>query len=190
MMIVLYTFTLLSGIISNVCKERTLKKIALFLMFSMLWIFLGWSSGAYDVEVAISRYENYEYYSSFTEFGYNALIVLAHKIGLSCRTFFVLCSFFDIFAIFYFVNRNSKSSIMTLLLFVIFPFVIYLQYVKNILAFSFILFAFDCLLNKRKHYVVKYFIFVLLACTIHLNSAFFILILPLEHFSPKKIVIC
>ena len=189
MMYLFYFCVLYSNFLAFITKNNVIKKCALFLIFLFLWIILGWSAGAYDVEVAISRYENYQYYSSFTEIGYNILVYGCNKLGMSYRLFFVLCSFFDILTIFYFVNRNSKSKLITLTLFIIFPFVIYLQYVKNILAFSFVLLGIDCLLNKRKHYILKYILFILIASSIHLNSLFFLLYLPMSLMTKKKVII-
>ncbi len=164
------------------------KKMIMGLLFIFLWILLGWSRGAYDVEIGVSRYVNYQYFQSFTEIGYNFLVVLAHRWNMGYRTFFAICSFVELLAIFWFVNKNCKKTPIVMGLFILYPSIIYLQYIRNLAAIPFILIAIDSLINKRKWYYIKYIIFILLAATIHFSSLFFLIYLPISFIKEKRIV--
>ena len=182
----LYGISILLGTIAN-CKKID-KFIRIFLTifsFLFLWVLLGWSYGANDVSVAINRYNNYEAYSSFTEYGYTFLIEISHRIGLKYRTFFVICSFFELLVMYWFSYKNSKKPLLVILLFMIYPMAIYFQYIRNILAFSIVLIGLDFLINKRKHYIVVYVLCILIGSLIHIDSLFFILYLPFCFMNKK-----
>nr|CDF77687.1 polysaccharide polymerase Eps11O [Lactiplantibacillus paraplantarum] len=158
-------------------------------LFIFMWILSGWSSGAYDVEIGISRYVNYASFQSFTEIGYNSLIIAAHSIGMNYRLFFVMCSLFELVIMFWFVEKNSVKSPIVFGLFLIYPSFIYFQYIRNIFAFTFVLIALDALINKKKGYIIKYIIFIVLATTIHASSLFFLLYLPISFIKQKTAII-
>lgn len=190
MLYVLWGVSLLGTLFLSITKNKSknLHRIAMLGLFLFFWILLGWSSGAYDVEIGISRYVNYQKFESFTEIGYNFLVILGHRIGLSYRQFFIICSFFEIAVMFWFVQKNSVKSSLVFFLFLIFPMVVYFQYIRNILAFSFVLIGLDSLINKKKAYIVKYVIFIILGATIHFNSIFFLLYLPFS-FIKKRVAL-
>lgn len=189
----LYFLTFVSIIMNMVCvilpDGEKIKKLCLVFCFFLFFIVLGWSYGAHDVMVGINRYNDYLFYSSFTEIGYTMLIDIAHKMGMSYRQFFVICSLFETAIMFWFIGRNSKNSVIVVLLFTIYPFVIYFQFIRNILAFSFVLIGFDFLLNKRKNYIFWYLFMILIASTIHLNSIIFIIYLLLTALRKDKCIL-
>lgn len=164
------------------------KKIILLFLFLFLFILLGWSKGAYDVEIGISRYVNYKKMESFTEIGYNLLVRLFHSFGFNYRMFFIFCALVELITLFWFINKNCNKSHIAICLFIIYPSIVFLQYIRNLTAIPFLLIAFDALLNKRKYYIPKYIIFCLIAATFHFSSIFFLLYLPVS-FLNKKIVL-
>lgn len=190
MLYVLWALVFFSAIIFDLSKSKS--KIAqgfiLLVIFAFFWIILGWSSGSYDINIGIQRYVDYQSYESFTEAGYTFLITVFHNIGFEYRTFFVMCSFFEVNVILWFVRRNCSKPIIALGLFMFYPMVVYFQYTRNILAFSFVLIGIDCILQKKKFYIYKYVICVLLAASIHFSSLFFLLYLPARLMNRKKVV--
>lgn len=168
-------------------KSRVYKKMQLLLIFLFMWLLLGWSRGTYDIEIGIARYKYYESFSSFTEIGYNWLVTFCNNIGLHYRTFFVICSAFELGVSFWFAEKNCVKSPIVWLLFMVYPMVIYFQYIRNLLALAFVMIALDALINKSEKYVTKYIVCILIASSIHFSSLFFLLYLPMS-FLRKKIV--
>ena len=69
MLYVLWFLSLLLLLLCHLSSSKSDTVIKGFLVgFSLLvfFIIVGWSSGAYDIEIGRSRYINYEYFSSFT----------------------------------------------------------------------------------------------------------------------------
>lgn len=165
------------------------QRFILALLFIFLFVLLGWSRGAYDVEIGISRYVNYEIMASFTEIGYTLLVKIFHILGFGYRGFFIVCSFIEILSIFWFTSKNCKKSQIAICLFLIYPFVVYLQYIRTLAAVPFVLIAIDSLINKPKHYIPKYVLCCLIAATLHFSSIFFLLYLPVLLMRKKSVVI-
>lgn len=165
------------------------KKFMLYILFIFIFILHGWSNGAYDVDIGISRYVNYKFYQSFTEIGFNYLVRLGHYLGMEYRTFYVLVSLFELIVIFWFVDKNCSKSPIVMGLFILYPSIILLQYIRNLVALPFILIGIDALINKSKSYMIKYVVFVLIASTFHLSTLFFLLYLPASFFQKKYIAI-
>ena len=188
MLVLTFILVILLDMLVIYLRNSKYYKVSLIITFIFLWIMLGWSYGAYDVEVAISRYENYHAYSSSSELGYSFIIDLAHKIGMNYRSFFIVCSFFELGSMFLFVKNNSKNPLASFVVFLIFPFVIYLQYIRNLAAFSIVLFGFTSIIKKTKHCNIKYLVSVLLASLIHLDSLFFLLYFPMFNMSKNKCI--
>lgn len=183
----LYFISIVGSIlVVNTKKTDALHKIALGFVFLFLFIVLGWSYGAYDVMVGVSRYVNYQRFTSSTEFGYNLIILFGHKLNMSYRWFFVCCSFIELVIMFWFAEKNCDKPILVFLLFLFYPFVIYLQYIRNIAAFSIFLIGLNSLINKTKFYGAKYIFFVLLASLIHISVLFFLVPFIL-YLLPKKL---
>ena len=87
--------------------KLTNQKYLMVFLFFFLFVVLGWCRGAYDVEIGISRYVDYERMESFTEFGFNLLVRLFHLFGINYRGFYIFCSFFEILSIFLFFGFNK-----------------------------------------------------------------------------------
>lgn len=171
-------------------KKNTLYyKLILGVAFIFMLVIAGWSRGAYDIEIGISRYVNYQNFSSFTEPGYTSLVTFCNSIGMPYRLFFVLSTLFELLVLFWFADKYSEKPVNVILLFLIYPFVIFFQYSRNILAFAFVLLAIDSLLEKRKLYSIRFFILILVAASIHLNSLFFISYYLLDVWDEKKVAI-
>lgn len=170
-------------------NNKIYRRLVLAELFIFMWILSGWSSGAYDVEIGISRYVEYTSFQTFTEAGYNFLIIMAHNFGMTYRLFFVLCSLFELVIIFWFVAKNSVKAPIVFGLFLIYPSFIYFQYIRNLLAFAFVIIALDSLINKPKGYIIKYILFIAIASTIHFSSLFFLLYIPISFLRRKTVFI-
>lgn len=188
MLYLFYAITIVFLLISIFSTNSLLKKFCLFVSFIFLFIFLGWAAGSYDVEIGISRYINYERYESFTEIGFQWLINVGHLLKMNYRTFYIVLALFELLIIYWFVLRHSSNPLIVIALFMLFPMVMYFQYTRNILAFSFVLIAIHFLIEKKKLYPIFYILFIVVASLIHLSSLFFLLYLPLS-FMKKKYVI-
>lgn len=154
-----------------------------------MWILDGWSNGAYDVKIGISRYIHFKNFESFTEFGFNQLVRYCHSLKMPYRTFFVICSFVELTVLFWFVNKNCKKPVIAFGLFMIYPLVIYFQYIRSILAFTFVLLALDCLLNQPRHFILKYIVLILIGSSIHFSSFIFLAYISLVFFRRKTIFV-
>lgn len=161
------------------------KKFMLCILFVFIFVLHGWSSGAYDVEIGISRYTNYKFYQSFTEVGFNALVLLGHYAGLNYRTFYVLISLFELLVLFWFVNKNCEKAPIVIGLFILYPSVILLQYIRNLVAIPFVLIGIDVLIHKPKRYFFKFLVLILVASSFHSSALLFLLMLPASFFSRK-----
>ena len=188
---IFWIISILCTVLYSIKHSNELKnqKLILLLLFLFLFILLGWCRGAYDVEIGISRYVNYKKMESFTEIGYNSLVKLFHSFGLGYRPFFVFCSFIELISLFWFTKKNCKKAHIAICLFMIYPFVIYLQYIRTLAAVPFVLIAIDALINKEKYYIPKYIIFCLIASLFHFSSIFFLLYLPISFCNKKMTLI-
>ncbi|MDW3709240.1 EpsG family protein [Enterococcus faecium] len=166
-------------------KSKLISKLCVYALFVFLFIMHGWSRGAYDVEIGISRYNNYQSYQAFTEVGFDTLVQMGHSLGFSYRTFYVFLALFELIIIFWFVTKNCVRSPIALGLFILYPSVILLQYSRNIVAVPFILMGIVTLLNKRKHYIPRFVLLIIFATLFHASSVVFLLLLPLS-FLPRK----
>ena len=189
---ILYAFWGLS-VISTVLysithpKKLTNRDFIIAMLFVFLFIILGWCRGSYDVEIGISRYVNYRSMESFTVIGFTLLVRLFHTLGFDYRGFYVFCSFVELSSMFWFVKKNCRKAHIALCLFLIYPFVIYFQYLRTLTAMPFIFIALDSLINKKDKYIVKFIAFCLIAATFHFSSLFFLLYLPAS-FANKKVL--
>lgn len=191
---ILYVFwglSVLSTIVYSIRHPKRLgnQKLILVLLFAFLLIILGWARGAYDVEIGISRYINYERMESFTEVGFNLLVRIFHALGFDYRKFYIFCSLIELLSMFWFTKKNCKKSHIAICLFLIYPFVIFFQYLRTLIAIPFLLVALDCLINREEKYVIKYVVFCLVAATFHLSSLFFLLYLPASFVNKKALSI-
>ena len=189
MLYAFYGISIVTSAFALLSNKKFLKQLAQCICFIFMFIFLGWAAGAYDVEIGISRYVNYQRYESFTEIGFQFLVLLGHSLNLNYRTFYVILSFFELCVIYWFVNKHCKSPVLVFVLFMLYPMVTFFQYTRNLLAFAFALLGFSALITKSKLYVLKYIIFILIASSIHLSSLFFLLYLPATFISSKKLTI-
>ena len=170
-------------------KSKTIMSLCYFAQFVLCLILHGWSSGAYDVNIAISRYIYPSRFSSFTEIGFSFLVDIGHNLGLDYRMFYLILAAFELSVLFVFVKRNCKKYPIAMGLFLFYPSVVLFQYVRNFIAFPFIVLAIDVLLNKQKNYVIKYIILILIGTLFHFSSVFFLLFLPITILERKKAVL-
>lgn len=189
MLYAFYGITLASSCIALLSKKKLLKQLAWGICFIFMFIFLGWAAGAYDVEIGISRYVDYERYESFTEIGFQALILLGHALRLNYRAFYVIVSLFELLVMFWFIKRHCTNPLLVLLFFMIFPMVIFFQYTRNLLAFAFVIIAFDAMIKQDKFFLIKYVLLIIVASSIHLSSIVFLLYVPALYLSLRKVVL-
>lgn len=170
-------------------NDKRLSLIVTIIAFVFMFVSLGWASGAYDVEIGISRYVNYTRYQSFTEIGFQALIEIGHRLGFSYRVFYVVLSFFELVVIYWFIRKNVNNINLVLLLFMLYPMVMFFQYTRNILAFSFVLIGINQLIHRSRWFGFKFILFILIASSIHISSLFFIFYLPAIFVKKKWLIL-
>lgn len=154
-----------------------------------LWILFGWSNNNADTATYLARYNQYQTYSSLTEPLFTFIVKIFNLIGFSYQQFLITVAFIYVSVLYFVVNRYSNQGAVVLALYLIFPFCIDIVQVRNTMAFTFILWGFQYLINKDKFSDIKYIICVALASSIHLSTIAYLGLLIAKRCSIKKTII-
>lgn len=170
--------------LSSIFKKS---KIVAYLIFGLMWVFFGWNYWNGDYDMYEAMYKNlFELIDIFKyEGGYDALMLASNLFEFNFQEFLIIISAFILLSLLRFLLVFSKfpAIVSFFFMFAFFP----LQYVllRNFLAFAIVLHGLIPLLKDAKYKYIKYIGAVLIACTIHISSFFYLLFLPA--FFKKKL---
>ena len=165
-------------------------KIIAFLLFALLWVMFGWSSGNAD-------YANYERGYSWahgalrfnTELGTQLLYKLFILAGLEYRHYIIIISLIGLLLIFKTIKTYTNNIAFVLALYFLFPFIIDVVQARNFLTMSIVLYATHYLIQEKRRGTLKFVILVLLASTIHYSALFYLLFLLVKKRSLRSLTL-
>lgn len=156
-------------------RERIQAYITIFFM----WILFAFSFGNADYYIHLRKFTQYQDLDSQTEWLYNKLMIVFNKIGLDYRAFLILAAIFILGVWFAFAKKHTKNIAIVFSLCLIYPFCMDVTMVRYTLAIAVVYIGFNFLFEKKKYWIVKYCVCVLIATMIHLSAIFCLLfILP------------
>lgn len=164
---------------------------ALLLAMSLIYLLcvLRASSVGRDIPGYQTAYEltkkmpwsNFSYI--YFENGYILLMKICNGLNLSFQMYFVVLYVIILLPVFTFIRDYSDNKLMSLLIFVCYIiFEFDLTGLRQALAISIVLLAFQVLLAGKKGKNLKYILMVLLAATIHKSALIALVFLPLVSF--------
>ena len=189
MIIILLVFIFISNLISGIFGGN---KFVFYISVLVLVFLFG---GVYD----IADEENYKFfynnvrndtllnkYSLFASPGWYLCNYISITFNFSFEQFRLIIGAFSIFLISKSITKFSANSNITLVLFLIFPFIIDNVQIRNFFACSIFLYSLR-FLNKNNRYNLTFLIFTLIASSIHQTFIFFIPFIFFYKLNIKKI---
>lgn len=181
------------SLIGNVNKNKKRKKIFLIISFGMLTIIamLRKYTIGIDLEVLYTpvfyRLKNLSFLQLNNiglETGYLLINKIISLFSSDIQILIIITSLFTFPIYGWFFYRNSKDVAMSTLFFMIAcTYYMELNVVRQALAISFILIAFECLKNKK---TISCVIFILIATSIHASAIVCLLMIPFMKIKFKK----
>lgn len=156
------------------------------LLFVYVYALLAGGYGTYDTQIFYSRYNNPLLYQNYTEPGFSCIVSFFHYLHFTDVEFIAILSLFELYALFYILNRYCTNQAFFWSLFLIYPLLLFFTQLRFLLAFSVVLrFGLPHLLERKKFYLIKYCIAVLVAYSIH-SSCIVFLVFPIALFLSEK----
>lgn len=149
----------------------------LFLIF--LWILFGFNTKTNDSENYKFFYEalsNTNYIFGL-EPGFALFMRITNKLNLDYTQFLCIYSFIGLCFFWNYVRRYSKYTPMVVVLYAVFPFFFQIIQIRFFMSSMISLWAFHFLIDKRKHYIYNFIIFIIIAATFHISALFYLLML-------------
>ena len=186
------------GLKSNIKIRLSRKRIAEILLFLIVWI------------VTIRYCDLDDYYVYYREYnimarggirrqswekGFDVICLIFINIGIPFEIFYAIYMSVILTLIWRFMRKILGDSLYFWVLYIIFPYILYLQQIRSALttAVTMNLLIYLIESNEKKHVrVIKYIVAILLLCTIHSSSLiYFIFLLPLfiKKQTLKKVIL-
>lgn len=197
--IILMFICLISGILFDLNRRKKVKNIFCLLMFILLTIISGFRSinvgidtyqFCYNYEI-IAKLENYASALSATRYekGFVTLCYFLSRISEDYQFLLIVTSVIIFASVVYFIKNNSKNIPLSFYLFITLNFFgMYMNVMRQAIAISIILIAYEFFLKKKKN--IRFLICVILATFFH-RSALIALIIPIIikiKFRPRWII--
>lgn len=174
-------FIIIFGIVFR--RERIQAYITIFFM----WILFAFSFGNADYNIHLRKFTQYQILDSQTEWLYNKLMIVFNKIGLDYRAFLIIVALFILGVWFAFAKKHTKNIAIVFSMCLIYPFCMDVTVVRYTLAISVVYIGFNFLFEKKKYWIVKYCICVLIASLIHLSAIFCLIFILPQIVDTKKL---
>lgn len=174
-------------ILSFGCLLFPKSKIIAICFFLLMWTLWGWNTWNGDFDAYQLRYENsIENFTFGYEFGYNGICVIFNYLNFSFQTYLISISAIVLFVAYKFGCKYTNYIALYSLGY-FFIFILEFVFIRNYLAHTISLLAFSQLVNKNN---LKFVVYILAACTIHISSVVFIVFLVANlNFSFRKILV-
>lgn len=169
MIAALLVFIMMSNLISGIFRPN---KLVYYLSILLLILIFGGVYGIADEENYLLLYNNISNnnivskYSLFSAPGWYFCNLLAVKIGVSFQNFRLLIGLISFLLLSKFIIRFSANPNITLVLFLIFPFLIENVQIRNFFASTIFLYSLR-FLKRENRYNFVFIVFILIASSIH-----------------------
>ncbi|WP_040194944.1 EpsG family protein [Clostridium culturomicium] len=189
MQYILSVVIILSALIKKKSKLITVCMIIFFCILMGLNIHHISNSGYYNMDFTnyYTLYQGNQTQISGRdiEVGFQFLMLLSNKIGLSYNMFRVLISIIGYTLITVTLKRYTPYTNLIYILYFIFPFLNDAIQIRNFLSMSIIIYSIRYIIEDKKFNSIKYIFGIFLASTIHISSLFYILFLPIKKVNRK-----
>lgn len=152
-----------------------------------MWVLYGWNYWNGDRAVYELYYVTRDTLASWGgEVGYGSLNVIASQSGLSFQSFQVLISLVTLYLVFRYMLKRTVSPLSSLILYLVCFFSLDFVLMRNFLSFAILLQGMNALFEAKPYCRLKFFLFVLVATTVHQSSLIFMLfiLMPLNRVVP------
>ncbi|MEG0844251.1 MAG: EpsG family protein [Romboutsia sp.] len=176
---------------SDYMKNYKLKKAIFMLILFILVIFCTFKSVStesfygYDTNQYIKFYNNFYYrFDSSLEVGYRLLNLIIHMFSSDYKYLFLVMSLLTIFFIGKYIDYNTDNKFIALLAYVcIFYYIRDLSQIRAALGYAMAIYSVKYLMEGKTK---VFFMYTILATSIHSSSIFMILVYPLRKLKLKK----
>jgi len=181
-------FTLLLILIAFLNKKS--KKVA-FLLFAMMFLFMGFNTGNADYsmyQVLYNKYGSMEIYLN-TEILFQYLCKIIYSFGKNYNFFLTIYSAIGFSFMYLTTKKTSKYPALVAVLYFIFCFFLDAVQIRHFMASSIICYALTYLLKDNYNYkdIIKYVVLNFIAVGFHFISILYFLFLLLPMFRNKKL---
>lgn len=158
-------------------------KIAVILLFALLWVLFGWNTDNADYTNYVRGYSwAHGAFRFNSEVGFQLINKLFIFAGLEYKHLLIVLSFSGLLLIYKTIKLHTENAAFVLALFFLYPFIKDVVQIRNFLIMSMILYATQFIIFEQKRGTLKFVIIVLLTTTIHFSSIVYLLLL----FSRQK----
>jgi len=168
-------------------------KIFSAILFFFTWILIGWNTNNADFENYKIRFEYTDYdftkIDFFGEQGFNLLNYFGSSLHLDYLHFKIIISFICLFLIFRVIYIYARYHTLVIASYCLFLFVLDVTQLRNFIAFSIVLSALPLLIKNKFTANIWYVLWVLIACTIHISSIFYLIFVFANVKFNKKLLI-
>lgn len=158
-------------IVSGIIKGKS--KVIFGLTFVMAWVLIAGNYSNPDYEQYVLRYESGLYVT--VDIGYSFICNIFYNLGWSFGHFKYLLSFVCLLLIFRTLYKFSRYPALSAALFLLFPLIVDITQLRNFVAYSIVFTAIPYLFEDKKLSTLKYVAIVMIAATVHITSAFYLL---------------
>ena len=173
-------------IILSIIRPKSKKIFYVILLF--MWFTAAFCTECADRSIYMARYSNYLSFSSTTEVGFNFLMFVFNKIGLTFDQFLMIAYAF-IFGIYgWFIKKNTDRLAFVAGMYLIFSFCIDTVQLRNSIGFAITLIGVNELYKDKmdKKSYIRFVAFVLLGSLFHFSNIFFLILLLGTRYNIKK----
>ncbi|WP_367278332.1 EpsG family protein [Fusobacterium sp.] len=168
-------------------KNKIISKIQLF----WIWILISFNNGGPDYDgyesifIESARKLQFNFFKPGVLYSNGAYIF--HKIGLNLEVYTIITSSIALFFLCRIVKKYSKNPNFVYSCFIVFPLVDNIIQKRNFLSMIPILLSIDLLIEKKKCYIVKSFILIIIAFNFHVLGIIYLVYIIVPFFSLKNI---
>jgi hypothetical protein len=141
-----------------------------------------------DIKYLITDFSYYMDTMNNIEIGYRILNSIIKSLSGNLQVIFLITSVFSFYALNEFIKKNSSYKLLSLLIYYSIFFMNFnMSIIRQGIAFSLFLLAFDSLLKRK---LIKYLSFILLAALFHISSLILVPVYFIYHFKYSRLLYC
>lgn len=159
-----------------ICVSFRKSNVAFILAFILAWVLIAGNFQNSDYDNYLVRYEKSS--DLKLDLGFSYICSFFYERGFSFTQFKSIVSLICLFLVFRAISMLSREKALIAGMFIIFPFLIDITQFRGFVSYSVLFAGLPYLFENKKSSLIKYYIFAVLATTIHAASVFYLL-LPL-----------
>lgn len=170
--------------------EDRIHRISYILVLIFVYIIFAFSTNNPDYNVYRNWYirtGNFGLMDRF-EIGFSLLMLLGNIMGLNYQQFIMVVAAIGLLLIGVSLQDYCKYPTIALILYTLYPLLFDIVQIRNFLAGAVIFFALRYLKKFDRKNVILYLLFLLLACSFHITSVFYILYMAAYFKDYKKVL--